>query len=341
MIINFFHTNIFISWFSTLCRCFSSMSDIVESMSLQRLYELHRKFSFKCSWFVQSNEAVQRQSTVQALQQQQHQQTIQHQQQQQTEEAFRSTEAFDCRRCSASFASNTKLHQHIRDHHAKKSKISTVISTSISTSSPKFFVVSSSWKAITDIIHISPRTSCLTNHVTRLIFTPKPFAVSTSILTSSSSYSCLINHVTRPTFTPKSFAISTSIFTTSFKSYLTVQDLYSIFHAKLKPTSLRDTQWRLSSARSSGMLSHQTQIISYFKSKTELVSMRKCAHSRMQCQSIRISHLTVVSFFANSMVSRTVKDCSSLFSFWSHRSPILGRKSCMIESRHCCLHGMK
>ena len=31
-------------------------------------------------------------------------------------------ETFSCRRCSAKFVNNTKLHQHIRDHHVKKSK---------------------------------------------------------------------------------------------------------------------------------------------------------------------------------------------------------------------------
>ena len=96
---------------------------------------------------------------MQALQQQQ--------QQQQIEEVCCLLVAFECRRCFASFASNTKLHQHIRDRHAKRLKTS----TSISTPTPKPFAIS---------------------------FSPKLFAVSTTILTSSSSYSCLANHVTRP-----------------------------------------------------------------------------------------------------------------------------------------------
>ena len=120
--INNFFANNLISWFSTLCRCFFNMSDIIESMPSQRLYEFHRRFFLKCLWFVQSNEA-QRQFAVQTLQQQQHQQIIQHQQQQHIEEVFRSIEAFDCRHCFANFVSNTKLHQHIRNHHAKRSKI--------------------------------------------------------------------------------------------------------------------------------------------------------------------------------------------------------------------------
>ena len=116
----------FISWFSTFCDCFFNLSDMIVSMSSQQLYEFHRRFAFKCSWF-QNNETVQRQSTMQTLQQQQqqHQQIIQHQQQQQIEKVFRSIVAFECRRCFVNFANNTKLHQHIRDHHAKKSKIFT------------------------------------------------------------------------------------------------------------------------------------------------------------------------------------------------------------------------
>ena len=317
-------------------------------MPPQQLYELHRRSSPKCPWFVQSNEALQalQQSAVQALQQQQHQQ--------QAEEAF-PTAAFECRRCPASFASNTKLHQHIRDHHAKRPKTS----TSTSTPPPKPSAASPPWKAITDITHTPPRTSCLANHVTRPIFTPKPFAASapsskppatsTPILTSPPSYPCLANHVTRPISTPKPSATSTP--------YLTVQDLYRMFHQKPRSSSRSAMATHLSSASPFGMPSRQTRITSYFKPigystpppprKAALAPMRKYAHSRFGGQSTWISHLAIASPYTsigpstNSMASPFANGFSSLSSSWPHRSPSSGRKTCMGRPQHCCLHGMK
>ena len=327
-------THNLISWSSSLCSCFPSLPDMTASMPPQQLYDLHRRSSPKCLWFVQSNEA-QRQSAVQTLQQQQHQQTIQHQQQQQTEEVFRPTEAFDCRRCPASFASNTKLHQHIRDHHAKKPKTSTPSTSSPSAASPP-------WKTITNTIHTPPRTPCLTNHVTRPVSPPKPFATSTTILTSPPSYPCLTNHVTRPT----------SI--TSPTPYLTVKDLYSMFHQKSRSSSRSAMTTHLSSASPSGMPSRQTRITSYFKSiaRMKLASMRKCADLRLQRQWTQISDLTVASpctfidlsvnsLSANSMTNSFANDFSSLFNFWLHRRPTSDRKTCMKRPQQCCLHEMK
>ena len=362
------NTNFIISWFSSLCRCFSSMPDIAESMSPHQLYELHRKSSLNCSWFVQSNEALQRQSTVQALQQQQQQQAIQQQaiQQQQTEEAFRLTSeaftipAFECRRCPASFASNTKLHQHIRDRHAKRPKTSTTpISTSSATppntpimrplkmpsaaplpSPPKPSAASPPWKAIADTIRTSPplHYSCLANHVTRPTSTSKPSAASppwkaiADTIHTPPPTPCLANHVTRPTFTPKPFATSTP--------YLTVEDLYSMFHQKPRSSSRSAMATHLSSASPFGMPSRQTRITSYFKPigystpppPRKTSPMRKYANSRFERESTWISHSAVASLFTNSL--------TSLSSSWPHRPPTLGRKSCMRGPQYCCLHRM-
>ena len=311
-----------ISWFSFLCRCFFNMFDIIESMSFQRLYELHRKSFLNCSWFVQSNETLQRQSTMQTLQQQQQQQIIQQQQviqQQQIEKVFRLiVEVFDCRRCSVNFVNNTKLHQHIRDRHAKRSK------------------------TFTTFIFISFVTLSNTS-ITRLIFTSKLFAVFSSwkvianiIRISSSSYSCLINHVTR------------FIFITSSKSYFIVKDLHHMFHTKFKSASrfvmiiylffvsLFDMFFV--------MFLRQTYIISYFKSidystsssSRKINSMRKYVDSKFECQSIRINHLTMISLF----ISRFVNNFNNHFSFWSHRSSFFDRKDCMKKSQYCCFHKM-
>ena len=341
-----------ISWFFFFCCCFLNITNRVESMSFYQLYELHRKFSSQCFWFVQCKKALQ-QSTVQTIQQQQ-----------QKKEICCLLVAFECRRCFVNFANNTKLHQHIRNRYTKKSKI---------------FIFSLKSSAVfTTIFTSSFSYLCLINHVTRstsaIIFSSKSSAISTSTHTSSPSYSCLINYVTKSIFTSKFFAVSTTIFILSFLHYFClinyvtrsifitssilyfiVQDLYSMFRQKFKSSSRSAVITRLSFASLFGIFSRQTQIILYFKSKAVLISIRKYAHSRFEDQSTRISHLTVVNlymsidlfvnniinFFINSITNFFDNNFNSFFSFWLHCSLTLDRKCCIIEFQHCCFYEMK
>ena len=114
-------------------------------MPLQKLYNIHYNSS-ECrqyKWFIQAAEALRRQHAVQEFQQTlKALQTLQNQQEKKrqktkarqlqqrqktkaariaAEKAARLTaEAFACRQCPAKFASNTKLHEHVRTKHTKK-----------------------------------------------------------------------------------------------------------------------------------------------------------------------------------------------------------------------------
>ena len=115
-------------------------------MLSQKLYKLHYEFfDFRqCKWFFEVAEALRRQQAVQAiraiqqeLQQVQKARIVKEARQQQVdaariakEKAARIAkekaarliaEAFACRRCPAKFASNIKLHDHVRTKHTKKS----------------------------------------------------------------------------------------------------------------------------------------------------------------------------------------------------------------------------
>ena len=131
---------------------------MAETFSHQRLYEIHQQssiFSRQCHWFIQ-NEQERQYEAAQARWKAQMEQAVTQvfracfkvpEQQQQAENQARIAkeqqraeqarlakeaeetrlekerlEAFACRRCPAKFPSNTKLHEHIRNHHAKKPK---------------------------------------------------------------------------------------------------------------------------------------------------------------------------------------------------------------------------
>ena len=70
-------------------------------------------------------------------------------------------EGFPCRRCPAKYPSNTKLHEHVRNHHAKKLKPAVSSTPSTLTSTPSESVSSS---------HSAASLPESPNHVT----TPKP-----------------------------------------------------------------------------------------------------------------------------------------------------------------------
>ena len=156
----------------------------------------------------------------------------------QAEEAAR-LEAFACRRCPAKFASNTKLHEHVRDHHTKTA-------SPTSPASPKL-----SLSAITSI-QIAPASPTLKAAPSPKA-APPPKAASTQIP---------VPPLTPPTTPPKTWAAvaskpasATSPLTSPPtpaqtspqppKSYLTIADLYRMFHLKKQP--------------------HQTRINTFFK----------------------------------------------------------------------------
>ena len=179
------------------------------------------------------------------------------------EEAAR--EAFACRRCSAKFASNIKLHEHVRDHHTKsapptppaplalKLSLSAIQSIETPPSTPPTKFASTSKAA-----PLKMSLSAITNiQIAPVSFTPSPKAASSSKAASP---------LTPPATSPKTWAAVVSKSApksasavaplTSFSSpaqtspqplkpYLTVDDLYRMFHLKKRP--------------------HQTHITTFFK----------------------------------------------------------------------------
>ena len=126
------------------CSCFSSNlfpPSSIRSMDPRKLYELHQKHGSRCmqarilrqrveqaASFEQTRRILQRLAAEQQAWQAEQARRKQQEQarlateQQQAEKARKLAEAFACRRCPAKFPSNTKLHEHVRNHHAKKLK---------------------------------------------------------------------------------------------------------------------------------------------------------------------------------------------------------------------------
>ena len=133
------------------CDCFTRyIFDIdIFIVEFRKLYEFHQKHRSNCSTIVRQRQRMKQIQQIQnqwnefrrvlakliaklKQQKQIRQRVIQKQQVEQIRiikhqvEKIRIikkiVETFSCRRCSAKFVNNTKLHQHIRDHHAKKPK---------------------------------------------------------------------------------------------------------------------------------------------------------------------------------------------------------------------------
>ena len=156
-------------------------------------------------------------------------------------------EAFACKRCSAKFASNIKLHMHIQEHHAKKQSEApkeAFTSTSPPPSAPLAPKLSLSVIRSIETSSSSPPT--------KLAPTSKPTSSSKSALplippaTPSKTWAAVAS---KSAFKPASAATTLQShqkrIQTSSKPYFIVADLYRMFHVKESP--------------------HQTRITSFFK----------------------------------------------------------------------------
>ena len=250
-----------------------------------------------------------------------------------------------CRRCSAKFFNNIKLHNHVRDHYTKKSinneKSSIILSVSSSILSISF-VMSIAITSFVTTFTTSKISISWTEIVSRSMTPSKSsrlsrFTLKYDLFTSSSS--SILLHQKSINQTTKRF------FTTRFKtSYLSMQDLYIRFHEKFRSSSFSTMQQHLSFASFSeqSMRIRQKRIISYFKSAIDsnhnfesistikLVSNKKHANSKSRTQSTWIDHLTFAKLYI-------IKDrffnlhchCSNLSSFHD-------RRICMNERQHRC-----
>ena len=177
-------------------------------------------------------------------------------------------ETFVCKRCPAKYPSNTKLHEHIRDHHAKKSK-SIISSPSTPPSTPPQSVVSSADtlkpskpKALpptpphsvtssppsTPRRATSPKTSPLSGSA--LEFVPKRAEIT--------SFDCPLT----PPQKPASMRLTPPFKTPSKTPYLTIHDLHRMFAGKDMRAKLFATK---NSPVSPGVSApRQARITSYF-----------------------------------------------------------------------------
>ena len=328
------------SWFSFLCHCFD-IHDLMYQCAIEKtsqcFYQIHRNhFLQKCCWFQQVNqvrEQVRQESkqqvrcvaewqtwkaqwdqtieqcvqvVVQSMKIEQkrleEQQEIERQKVEKARIAKVKAEAFACKRCSAKYSSNIKLHEHVRNHHAKKSKpaISSV-ATSSSTSSQSIIALSStsppstSSHSIVFLFDISNFVTTSKSQQTIVALSnTSSFTSSHSIISSSSTSKrvfssisskrsslsnsasefvskrsknaplCSLTSSSISAFMRSTFLFIKSIFATLTKLYLTIIDLFSMFAGKFMKAKLFSSQNNPFSPDISA--SRQARIIFYFLS---------------------------------------------------------------------------
>ena len=301
----------FLPWSPLICNCING-----EQQDGQFLYTWHRSHGMdKCTWFIRAKKAeadrIVKQYERESIKQERVARSIEKEAQLATK---RKELGFTCKRCSAKFDSNTKLHEHVRGKHSKKPKkpvgeqkpppppTTAALATPPSSPSPPPAVSPIESPALS--APASPVTSPVTPPVTPLTTTPrKPisWAEVASRPKSPSTPSRLPRPIVKyglptplptPPLSPilRSQESANSIkkwpSTTPVKTpHLTVQDLYHRFHGKPKPSSLCTTQNGPQPASSSG----QRRITSYFKpagSTAELASARKYVDFRAPGQAV-------------------------------------------------------
>ena len=334
-------------WFLFLCHCFDIYDfafDMIVFTNSKRLYEIHRhtlKSCSRCQWFLQVQQIRETQieqihqvakqqhwhnvdvQTMKRYMQQKQEQKIEQarliKQQQQIEqklfEKIRITkikaEAFACKRCFAKYFNNIKFHEHIRDHHAKRSKfdVSSIFIVSLSTSShsiifsfdtSNFVITSKSQQTIVILSNISSSTSF--HSIISSPFTSKRIFSSISSKRSSLSNSasefvskrsknaslCSLTFSSTFAFMRSTFSFIKSIFVTFTKLYLTIIDLFNMFVEKFMKTKLFSNQNNSFSSDISAL--RQARItfyfLSIFASKSTKFEVVTAMHDSMK-QSIR------------------------------------------------------
>ena len=120
---------ILLFWIPNFCFCFANyLQAIAETVTFQYFYQIHQKSFSQCFWFLQAQQACKthqislKQARLAKQQQQVEQARLakQHQEKKIARIAKERAERFACKRCFVKFASNIKLHVHVREHHTKK-----------------------------------------------------------------------------------------------------------------------------------------------------------------------------------------------------------------------------
>ena len=285
-----FYSHIMISSYlsSCLCHCYENMFDnLFENAiftNVQDLYELHATkstFLRKCAWFLKIQKVVQ----------------------------SKSISNFACKRCFVKFSNNIKFHEHIRCHHAKKSKfvvsfnfyffifshsiiflfdISNFVITSKSQqtivilSNISFFtffhsIILSFFTSKRIFSFISSKRSSFSNFASKFVSKRSKNAFFYSFISFSSF-----------AFMRSTFLFIKSIFVTFTKLYLIIIDLFNMFVEKFMKAKLFSNQ--NSSFFSNIFAFRQARIIFYFlfifASKSTKFEIFTAMHVSMK-QSIR------------------------------------------------------
>ena len=176
-------------------------------------------------------------------------------------------EAFACRRCPAKFPSNTKLHQHVQDHHQKRPATPPARKPAEPLPTPPPSEPTSPASKPTAIQApptppATPSTEIPSPADRTLPATPRKQISWAQI--ASKPASPKPSRLPRPV--PKFLLSPTPTPTT--KAYLTMDDLFAMFAGKPKPLGLRRRQKGLLSPKdwrpSKPIISRQTRITSYF-----------------------------------------------------------------------------
>ena len=201
--------------------------------------------------------------------------------------AEKAAEAFPCRRCPAKFPSNTKLHQHIGDHHAKKPKpdlpeASTPAPIVTKTPAPPSVTILETLALATPpatppettsepAVSIMPITPPATTAITPPS-TPTNPAVAKSATPKPSGPS---RHIFMPPTPPQTPVLRLANHVTK-KPYMTIDDLYAMFAGK-DPRKNVDTIQTSVPAR-------QMRITAYFKPQTSGTAKPFSTMSSKKCQ---------------------------------------------------------
>lgn len=254
----------FLPWSPLLC---SHLQGDPSSMDPKACYQAHQAASSdvkatQCSWFIQARKAQESRLVKEHTQKER---TLAKQKAKTEEEnriAKKLAEGYTCRRCSAKFLSNTKLHEHIRDRHAKKPKSRGSGSGGASIKDPDLHVHSPKLVAKSPATLTTSRPSRIPVRVASPPTPPTTLASIESYAEIASSESPHLRGFTlksarftrpftrplTPPFTPPSSSTPPSSFSTTPstpapKPYLTMDDLSQMFAEKPQPLGLHHPQY--------------------------------------------------------------------------------------------------
>ena len=310
-------TPTFLPWSSLLCQCLQP--DRASQMTAEQLYHEHGAAPIgpaqRCSWFTQNKRVLESRLVKEHVQKEARKAKEKAKVEREEARLIKKAEGFTCRRCKAKFESNTKLHEHVRTRHAKKSKAEPAAATKSKTageiSEPSNTSPASSVIAPSASMKLTPEESPAPHTSFELVSSPSTTleaSVPVTPLTSPKMYWAAIAAkkplVPRPSRLPVSVRValptppSTPVLEHHItaskhqKPYLTMDELFRMFAGKPRPFGLQQRQINSCSPRTFGNshpTSYQARITAYFKplDQSELSNGRKPRETRSKaCRAV-------------------------------------------------------